>query len=44
MNCIVCARKGYLVTLPLVGKRLWLCRIHGSARMIATMRTLTARG
>jgi hypothetical protein len=33
-----------VVTLPLVGRRAWLCRVCGPARMIATMRGLVARG
>jgi len=44
MTCVVCHRKARLVQLPLVGRALWLCRIHGPAQVIATMRGLIAHG
>lgn len=44
MRCIICGRAARLVTLPLVGRAQWLCRVHGPARMIATMRELIAHG
>lgn len=44
MKCVVCSRKGRLVQLPLVGRAMWLCRVCGPARVIATMRELIAHG
>lgn len=43
-QCVVCGRKARLVTLPLIGRRAWLCRVCGPAQMIATMRGLIAHG
>lgn len=44
MRCLVCSRKARLVTLPLVGRRLWLCGTHAPAQMVAVMRELVAHG
>jgi hypothetical protein len=46
MKCLVpgCQRRPTLVTLPLVGRTVALCRLHGPARMVATMRELIAHG
>ena len=44
MKCTFCSRKARLVTLPLVGRAMWLCSRHGPARVIATMRELVAHG
>lgn len=43
-RCAFCHRKARLVQLPLVGRVMWLCRIHGAARVIATMREVIAHG
>ncbi len=44
MTCIVCGHRARLVTMPLIGRAYWLCRVHGPARMLATMRELVAHG
>ena len=44
MTCVVCGRRARLVQLPLVGKALWLCRVHGPAQVIAQMKRLVAHG
>lgn len=44
MTCVICRRKARLVALPLVGRSLWLCRVHAPAQMVSVMRQLVAHG